>query len=119
MSTVSPGLSRWLAERHGAAGQTLVAAPVFGRPDVAEAGKLWIVAAGPGDAIERCRPLLEAMGQGGIRAGDDPPRAHVIKVAGNFLLAAGVRAPGGAVAFARENRGPPAELLDRVNGAVF
>src|SRR5881296_2943194 len=79
MSTISPGLSRWLAERHGAAGQTLVAAPVFGRPDAAEAGKLWIVAAGPGGAIERCRPLLEAMGQGVIRAGDDPPRANVIK----------------------------------------
>ncbi len=119
MSTVSPGLSRWLAERHGAAGQTLVAAPVFGRPDAAEAGKLWIVAAGPGDAIERCRPLLEAMGQGVIRAGDDPARANVIKVAGNFLLAAAIEALGEAFALARKYGVPPAELLDVVNGRLF
>src|SRR2546426_8879673 len=84
MSTVSPGLSRWLAERHGAAGQTLVAAPVFGRPDAAEAGKLWIVAAGPGGAIERCRPLLEAMGQGGIRAGGDRSEEHTSELPSPF-----------------------------------
>src|SRR3989449_4911100 len=119
MSTVSPGLSRWLAERHGAAGQTLVAAPVFGRPDVAEAGKLWIVAAGPGDAIEGGRPLLEAVGQGVIRAGDDPPRAKVIKVAGHFLLAAAIEALGEAFALARKYGVPPAELLDVVNGRLF
>jgi 3-hydroxyisobutyrate dehydrogenase-like beta-hydroxyacid dehydrogenase len=45
MSTVSPGLARRLAERHAAAGQVYVAAPVFGRPEAAEARKLWIVAA--------------------------------------------------------------------------
>ncbi len=66
MSTISAGLSRRLAERHRAAGHTYVAAPVFGRPEAAEAGKLWIVAAGPAAAIERCRPLFDAMGQGTV-----------------------------------------------------
>src|SRR3989442_4729610 len=69
MSTISPGLSRRLAERHRAAGHTYVAAPVFGRPEAAEAGELWIVATGPAAAIERCRPLLDAMGQGTVAAG--------------------------------------------------
>src|SRR2546422_4737244 len=72
MSTISPALSRRLAERHQAAGQTYVAAPVFGRPEAAEAKKLWIVAAGPPQALERCRPVLDAMGQCVIVAGDDP-----------------------------------------------
>src|SRR2546426_6350751 len=36
MSTISPALARRLAERHKAAGQTYVAAPVFGRPEAAE-----------------------------------------------------------------------------------
>ena len=52
MSTISPALSRRLSERHRASGQTYVAAPVFGRPDAAEAKKLWVVAAGPTAAIE-------------------------------------------------------------------
>ena len=115
MSTISPALSRRLAERHRAAGQAYVAAPVFGRPDAAEAKKLWIVAAGPPDALERCRPVLDAMGQGVIVAGDDPPRANVIKLAGNFMLAAAIEAMGEAFALARKHGVAPAELLDVVN----
>ncbi|HYK81585.1 MAG TPA: NAD(P)-dependent oxidoreductase [Gemmatimonadales bacterium] len=119
MSTVSPALSRWLAERHATAGQTLVAAPVFGRPDAAEAQKLWIVAAGPAAALERCRPLLDAMGQGVIPVGEHPARANVIKIAGNFLLAAAIEALGEAFALARKHDVAPAELLDIVNGHLF
>src|SRR5438034_9390771 len=96
MSTISPALSRRLAERHETAGQTYVAAPVFGRPEAAEAKQLWIVAAGPSQALERIGPVLDAMGQGVIVAGDDPPRANVIKLAGNFLLAAAIEAMGEA-----------------------
>src|SRR5205807_2541052 len=70
MSTISPALSRGLAERHKTAGQTYVAAPVFGRPEAAEAKQLWIVAAGPSQALERIGSVLDAMGQGVIVAGD-------------------------------------------------
>jgi 3-hydroxyisobutyrate dehydrogenase-like beta-hydroxyacid dehydrogenase len=47
MSTISVALSQRLAEAHVKAGQIYVAAPVFGRPEAAAAGKLFIVAAGP------------------------------------------------------------------------
>ncbi len=119
MSTISPALARRLAERHRAAGHAYVAAPVFGRPEAAEAGKLWIVTAGPAEAIARVRPLLEAMGQGVLPAGDDPVRANVIKIAGNFLLAAAIEALGEAFALARKHHVAPAELLDIVNGHLF
>src|SRR5213083_2521031 len=119
MSTISPALSRRLSERHRASGQTYVAAPVFGRPDAAEAKKLWVVAAGPTAAIERCRPLFDAMGQGTIVAGEEPARANVIKLAGNFLLAAAIEAMGEAFAFGRKHGIAPAELLDVVNGRLF
>jgi 3-hydroxyisobutyrate dehydrogenase-like beta-hydroxyacid dehydrogenase len=119
MSTVSPNLARRLAERHEAAGQRYVAAPVFGRPDAAEARKLWIVAAGPAQAIERCRPLLDTMGQGVVPAGDEPARANVIKLAGNFLIAAAIEAMGEAFALARKYGVAPADLLDVVNGRLF
>src|SRR5216110_3503020 len=119
MSTISPGLSRRLAERHRAAGHTYVAAPVFGRPEAAEAGKLWIVAAGPAAAIERCRPLFDAMGQGTVAAGEDPARANVIKLAGNFLIVAAIEALGEAFALGRKYGIAPADLLDIVNGRLF
>src|SRR2546429_7510382 len=87
MSTISPKLSRALAERHRVAGQQYVAAPVFGRPEAAEAKKLWIVAAGAAAAVERAPPLLDAAGPAGVAARDEPPRANPSKPAGQFLLA--------------------------------
>jgi len=119
MSTISPMLSRFLGERHRTAGQSYVAAPVFGRPEAAEAGKLWIVAAGPREAIARCRPLLDVLGQGVLLAGDEPARANVIKLAGNFLLAAAIEAMGEAFALARKYDIAPADLLEVVNGHLF
>src|SRR3989440_1715198 len=97
MSTISPALSRRLSERHRASGQTYVAAPVFGRPEAAEAKKLWVVAAGPAPAIERCRPLFDAMGQGTIVAGGGAARGHVIKMAGEIFIAPARGGKGGGV----------------------
>src|SRR5262249_6461787 len=69
MSTISVALSRRLASAHPEKRQRYVAAPVFGRPDAAAAAKLFIVAAGPAEQIERCRPLFDAMGQKTFLAG--------------------------------------------------
>ena len=53
MSTISVALSKKLAEEHRKRGHVYVAAPVFGRPEAAEAGKLFIAAAGEASAVER------------------------------------------------------------------
>ena len=45
-STISVALLEALAEAHAKAGQRFVAAPVFGRPDLAAAGQLFVIAAG-------------------------------------------------------------------------
>ena len=97
MSTIGHALSRRLNTEHQARGQGYVAAPVFGRPDAARAAQLWIVTAGSAQAIERCRPLFEAMGQGVEIVGDDPPKANVVKLAGNFILASAIEAMGGGL----------------------
>ena len=55
-STISVALSERLTVEHARRGIDFVAAPVFGRPNVAEAGKLWIVAAGAEDAVEARPP---------------------------------------------------------------
>jgi 3-hydroxyisobutyrate dehydrogenase-like beta-hydroxyacid dehydrogenase len=119
MSTISHALSRRLASEHGARGQKYVAAPVFGRPDAAQAAKLWIVTAGPGDAIERCRPLFDAMGQGVEVVGEDPPVANVVKLAGNFLLASAIEAMGEAFALVRKHGVEPKRFLEIANGRLI
>jgi 3-hydroxyisobutyrate dehydrogenase-like beta-hydroxyacid dehydrogenase len=62
-STISVALSQRLAQEHAQHGQQYIAAPVFGRPEAAQAGKLFVVAAGNAATIERCRPVLEGVGQ--------------------------------------------------------
>jgi len=98
MSTISVALSRRLAQAHAQAGQRYVAAPVFGRPDMAAAGKLFIVAAGDPAAIDVCMPLLDALGQKTSRIGREPSAANLVKLSGNFLQAAVIEALGEAVA---------------------
>jgi 3-hydroxyisobutyrate dehydrogenase-like beta-hydroxyacid dehydrogenase len=118
MSTIGHALSRRLLTEHQARGQSYIAAPVFGRPDAAQAAKLWIVTAGPAQAIERCRPLFDAMGQGIEIVGDDPPRANVVKLAGNFILASAIEAMGEAFALVRKYGVEPSRFLEIVNGRL-
>ena len=71
---------------HVAAGQTLVAAPVLGRPDLAASGQLGVVVAGPEDAVQRCEPLLQVIGRRTFVAGTMPEAATAIKLANNLVL---------------------------------
>jgi 3-hydroxyisobutyrate dehydrogenase-like beta-hydroxyacid dehydrogenase len=119
MSTISHLLSRRLTDEHHSRRQSYVAAPVFGRPEAAEAAKLWIIAAGPGEAIERCRPVFDAMGQGMEIVGDDPPMANVLKLGGNFLLASAIEAMGEAFALMQKSGIEPARFLEIVNGRLI
>jgi 3-hydroxyisobutyrate dehydrogenase-like beta-hydroxyacid dehydrogenase len=98
MSTISVALSKRLARAHAQAGQRYVAAPVFGRPDMAAAAKLFIVAAGDPATIDACQPLFRAMGQKTFPMGTEPSAANLVKLSGNFLLASAIEALGEAVA---------------------
>jgi 3-hydroxyisobutyrate dehydrogenase-like beta-hydroxyacid dehydrogenase len=98
MSTISVALSKRLAEAHSQAGQRYVTAPVFGRPDMAAAAKLFIVTAGDPAAIDVCQPLFRAMGQKSFQIGAEPWAANLVKLSGNFLMASAIEALGEAVA---------------------
>lgn len=118
-STISTEMSRALARRHADAGQQFVSAPVFGRPDAAAAARLTIVAAGPAGAVERVRPLLDALGQKVFVVGDDAPMANVVKLGGNFLIASMIETLGEAFALMRKSGVEPAQFLEIVNGNLF
>jgi 3-hydroxyisobutyrate dehydrogenase-like beta-hydroxyacid dehydrogenase len=113
MSTIAPETARRLAEAHRRHGAAYVAAPVFGRPDAAAAGQLWIVTSGAAEANAKARPILDALGQGVHDFGEDPVAAHVVKLAGNFLIAAATEAMAEAYTLG-EKCG-----LDRVQLAEF
>jgi 3-hydroxyisobutyrate dehydrogenase-like beta-hydroxyacid dehydrogenase len=98
MSTISVALSKRLAQAHAQAGQRYVAAPVFGRPDMAAAAKLFIVAAGALDAIEACKPLFDALGQKTSTIGEEPSAANLVKLTANFLQASVIESLGEAIA---------------------
>jgi 3-hydroxyisobutyrate dehydrogenase-like beta-hydroxyacid dehydrogenase len=98
MSTVSVQLCTKLTQLHAEHGQRFIAAPVFGRPEAAAAGKLFILAAGDPQAIAECKPLFEAMGQKTFAIGPEPSAANLVKLSGNFLIASAIEALGEAIA---------------------
>ncbi len=116
MSTISPALAARLARVHGA---SFVSAPVFGRPDAAAAAKLFVLAAGPKASVARCRPLLDAMGQKTFELGEDPIAANVLKLSGNFLLAATIEAMAETFALARKWGLDAQQVLDVLTSTIF
>jgi 3-hydroxyisobutyrate dehydrogenase-like beta-hydroxyacid dehydrogenase len=111
-STISVELSARLAAAHHAAGQGYVAAPVFGRADVAEAKQLWIVAAGwPGD-VAFVQPIFDAVGRGVTRVGPEAPAANTVKLAANFLIASMIEALGEAFTLSRKSGVDPQLFLE-------
>jgi 3-hydroxyisobutyrate dehydrogenase-like beta-hydroxyacid dehydrogenase len=119
MSTISVALSKDLAQAHARAGQRFVAAPVFGRPEAAAAAKLFIVAAGDPAAVETCQPLFGAMGQKTLSIGTEPSAANLVKLSGNFLLAAAIEALGEAVALVGKAGVDRQAFVDLLTSTIF
>ena len=101
-STISTALARRLASEHGARGQGYLSAPVFGRPDAAEAKRLVVAPAGPPDLVERCNPLFDAIGRRTFVVGTEPWQANALKLCGNFMIASMMEAFSEAFATMRK-----------------
>lgn len=119
MSTISVALSERLVEAHRKAGHAYVAAPVFGRPEAAAAAKLFVVAAGPQETLTRCQPLFDAIGQRTFVIGDEPPAANLVKLSGNFLIAAMIESLGEAVALVRKGGVDPHRYVEILTNTLF
>ena len=119
MGTHGVAIVRELTQAHAAAGQTLVAAPVLGRPDAAAAGQIGIVAAGPAGALARCEPLFAIIGRRTFVAGETPEAATSIKLANNFVLGCAVEAMAEAYALVRRHDVAPQVLYDVMTDGLF
>jgi 3-hydroxyisobutyrate dehydrogenase-like beta-hydroxyacid dehydrogenase len=119
LATISVAFARELADLHRERDIGYVAAPVFGRPDVAAQGKLNIVVAGDSALIERAQPLLSSIGQKSWPVGDRPERANAVKIGGNFMIASAIETMGEAVALMRAHGIGAAEFLDILTNTLF
>jgi 3-hydroxyisobutyrate dehydrogenase-like beta-hydroxyacid dehydrogenase len=119
LATVSIELTREFEQSHRAAQLFYIAAPVFGRPDVAAAGKLNIVAAGPAAALERVQPLLEVLGQKTWPLGEQPERAIAVKLAGNFMIGAAIEAMAESAALVQRYGVAGKDMLDILTNTLF
>jgi 3-hydroxyisobutyrate dehydrogenase-like beta-hydroxyacid dehydrogenase len=118
-STISVALSERLAAEHAKRGIEFVAAPVFGRPTVAQEGRLWVVAAGTSAAVERARPILQAFSRGITVVGNEPRQGHAVKLGGNFLISAMIHSLSESFVFAEQQGIAPEIFFEAVNSALF
>jgi len=118
-ATISLALAKEMAAAHRERGVGYVAAPVFGRPDAAAAGKLHVLVAGDAAAVERVKPQLEAIGQSLWPLGEMPERANVVKIAGNFMIASAIETMAEATALTRAHGVGARDFLDILTGTLF
>jgi 3-hydroxyisobutyrate dehydrogenase-like beta-hydroxyacid dehydrogenase len=117
-STISTAMARRLTTEHAQRNQLYLSVPVFGRPEAAEARKLLIVVSGPGELVERCRPIFDAIGRQTFVIGTEPWQANVAKVCGNFMIVSLLEALGEAYATLRK-AGVSSQAFLEIMNALF
>lgn len=118
-STISVALAEKLATAHAKAGQQYVAAPVFGRPNVAAAGQLVVVAAGEPAAVQAVEPLFEAIGRKTFIVSNSPADANLMKLSGNFLIASVMESLGEALALVGKAGIDGRQYVDILTSTLF
>lgn len=119
MSTISPDTSKDLAEKHQAKNQHYLSCPVFGRPNAAQAAKLYICTSGDDDLKQKVKPILELMGQSITDFGTDPGAANVVKLAGNFMIMASMETMAEAFTLAEKQGLDREKVADFFGETVF
>ncbi len=119
LSTISVALAEKLEAEHSTRGHGFVGAPVFGRPDVAAEGKLWLAVAGLPDTLSEITPVLQVFSRGMTVVSDRPSLALVVKLGGNFLITAMIASLSEGITYAEAHGIDPALFLETVNNALF
>jgi len=119
MATLSVEFIKELAALHDSVGAQLIAAPVFGRNDLAEAGKLNIAVGGPATALARVQPLLDVMGQKTWPMGEDPVNAAILKIATNMMLISAIEATGEAMALTQSYGVGNSDFVEFITNTLF
>ena len=110
-STIDPATSRRVASAAAEKGVAMLDAPVSGGTAGAQNGTLTFIVGGTDDALERARPLLDAMGANVFHAGDNGA-GQIAKICNNMLLAVHMLGTAEALALGVNNGLDPSTLSD-------
>jgi len=119
MGTHGPAVVSACAARHQSCGQSGIATPVLGRPDVAAAGQLGVVIGGAPAVAERCQGVIEAVSRRVFVAGDKPEHAAVAKLANSLVLACAIEAMGEGFSLVRKYGVDTKVLYDVMTEGLF
>ncbi len=119
MASISPVAARALADRHAEAGVGYVAAPVLGRPPVAVAGQLNILAAGADADIDRLEPYFGVIGARTWRIGTEPAQANLVKIAVNFNIIHAIEALGESISIVEHHGIDPVGFAELLTSTLF
>jgi 3-hydroxyisobutyrate dehydrogenase-like beta-hydroxyacid dehydrogenase len=119
MASLSPEAVSAIAERAERAGVGFAAAPVMGRPLVAAAGQLNILAAGDAHALSAAAEAFALMGKRVWPLGDDPTRATIVKIAVNYNIIHAIQAIGESMALVEANGVEPGDFAELLSNTLF
>jgi len=119
LATISAALARELQAAHAKAGLSYISAPVFGRPEMAAAAQLVLVAGGDMAAITTMQAVFDKIGSRTVPVGEAAEKANLFKIAGNFMIASEMQATGEAFALLRKGGVDPALFHDVLAGRLF
>ena len=111
MSTISPALTRRLADATAAAGRGFLDTPMSGTSAMVERGDCTIFVGGDAARLEACRPVLAAIGRRAVHIGP-AGSASLAKLATNLLVALNTAALAEALVLAEKGGLAPGALVD-------
>jgi 3-hydroxyisobutyrate dehydrogenase len=117
-STVSTESSEAMRAACAAVGVKFLASPVSGNGKVVAAGMLSLVTSGDEDTFERCRPLLEAIGQHVTYVGDGDT-ARLAKICHNLMLGVVTQSLAEITVLAEKGGMSRAAFLEFLNNSVM
>ncbi|WP_249777511.1 NAD(P)-dependent oxidoreductase [Herbaspirillum robiniae] len=118
-STISVAFAQELEALHRTQAIDLVAAPVLGRPDVAARAELNVLTAGATEAIDKARPVLNAISKRVWYMGEDPGMAYAAKLACNMMISFAIEAMAEAVVLTEAHGVPRERFLELILGTLF
>ncbi len=117
MTTMSPSVTRSLAERYAAKGVEMLDAPVSGGEAGAINATLSIMVGGKQEVFERCRPLLEALGKTITYCGPSGA-GQTVKLCNQVAVSVTNMAVCEALVLAKKAGVAPATMIEAIQGGA-
>lgn len=118
-SSLSLDAADELSARHATAGVGYIAAPVLGRPPVAAAGQLNIIAGGDPAHIEAVQSYLDVLGKKTWNMGPTARGANLVKIGVNFNIIHAIEALGESVALVERGGVDASLFVELLTSSLF